>query len=482
MPIEGGEAAPGHPTEQRESHPPVPARTAICVFATERGGRSKGSRVVRLAGAAGEVATVVETEEPIAGLGDRRGTAGGSRTWSASSPTRRRGRREFNLFVQSLARRRRPGPGDAASRRARAEPGVLSGPLAGDDEGADADRDRGPGPISRLARCSRAGDRGAGRGAGPDSLRGAQPPRSLDDGRAAQRQARLSPRGRLGRRGRGRGGRARGGQVEAGRPGDDQPGHLLRPMRRPAWKAKSRSAPTSPSWASTWRARPPSWWWSPPPIWAGCRTGCPGREAAGFTLATLTAWRMLTDRAQAPGGRDGADLGRRRRRRHGGAPDRGAPRRPSHRHQRLRRQARRPRSGSAPRSTVNHRTGRRGRARCGSETGGRGADVVVDCVGEATWTNSLRALRRGRPAGGLRRHDRARRRRSICGGCSGISGAFWARPWGTAGSSPRSCGWRRRASSGRWWTAWCRSRTAPRPIERMQRGEQTGKLVIEVSP
>ena len=38
------------------------------------------------------------------------------------------------------------------------------------------------------------------------------------------------------------------------------------------------------------------------------------------------------------------------------------------------------------------------------------------------------------------------------------------------------------ASSGRWWTGWCRSSGAPRRTRRLQRGEQTGKLVIEVAP
>ena len=44
---------------------------------------------------------------------------------------------------------------------------------------------------------------------------------------------------------------------------------------------------------------------------------------------------------------------------------------------------------------LNHRERGRGRPRSREHTGGRGADVVVDSVGEQTWTGSLRALRRG---------------------------------------------------------------------------------------
>ena len=65
----------------------------------------------------------------------------------------------------------------------------------------------------------------------------------------------------------------------------------------------------------------------------------PWAEAAAFTLATLTAWRMLDDPGPPPPGRDGADLGHRRRSGPRGAPDRAAPGRAGDRHQRVRREA-----------------------------------------------------------------------------------------------------------------------------------------------
>ena len=57
-------------------------------------------------------------------------------------------------------------------------------------------------------------------------------------------------------------------------------------------------------------------------------------EAAGFTLSTLTAWRMLAGRARLRGGRDGTHLGDRRRRFARGSSDRQPPRRPRDRDQR----------------------------------------------------------------------------------------------------------------------------------------------------
>ena len=115
------------------------------------------------------------------------------------------------------------------------------------------------------------------------------------------------------------------------------------------------------------------------------------------------------------------------------------------------------------------------------ETDGRGADVVVDCVGEATWTNSQRALRRGG-------------RLVVCGATTGpqvsldLRRLFWHQ-WSILGSTMGSHREFeeivRLAHEGRL-----------RPVvdsvvplaegaaayARMQRGEQTGKLVIEVSP
>jgi hypothetical protein len=101
MPIEGGEARRVTRTEQRESHPRLLPGGDL-VFATERGGRSRGSRVLRLEGAAGEGATVVETDEPIGGLavsrdGQRIAYVVGQLTDAA------RRRTQFSLFVLPLA-------------------------------------------------------------------------------------------------------------------------------------------------------------------------------------------------------------------------------------------------------------------------------------------------------------------------------------------------------------------------------------------
>ena len=124
MPIEGGEARRITRTEQRESSPRFLPNGDL-VFVTERGGRSKGSRVVRLTGTAGEVVTVLETEEPIGGIatsrdGRRIAYIVGRLTDAA------KGRAKFGLFVQSLDAGERALRGDAPSRRARAEPIVLS--------------------------------------------------------------------------------------------------------------------------------------------------------------------------------------------------------------------------------------------------------------------------------------------------------------------------------------------------------------------
>ena len=113
-------------------------------------------------------------------------------------------------------------------------------------------------------------------------------------------------------------------------------------------------------------------------------------------------------------------------------------------------------------------------------TGGRGADVVVDSVGEQTWTGSLRAVRRGG-------------RVVVCGATTGpmvdidLRRLFWHQ-WSILGST---LGNRheyaeivRHAGEGRLWPVV--DRVVPlaagvAAFERLQRGEQFGKLVIEVS-
>jgi NADPH:quinone reductase-like Zn-dependent oxidoreductase len=115
------------------------------------------------------------------------------------------------------------------------------------------------------------------------------------------------------------------------------------------------------------------------------------------------------------------------------------------------------------------------------QTDGRGADVVVDCVGEATWTNSQRALRRGG-------------RLVVCGATTGplvsldLRRLFWHQ-WSILGSTMGShrefAKIVRLAHEGRLWPvvdSVVPLAEGAAAYARMQRGEQTGKLVIEVSP
>ncbi len=101
MPAEGGEARRVTKTDQRESHPRFLPNGDL-LFVVERGGRSKGSRIVRLTGTEGPGATLRETDEPIAGLavsrdGSRIAYVVGRLTDAV------KGRAKFNLFVQPLA-------------------------------------------------------------------------------------------------------------------------------------------------------------------------------------------------------------------------------------------------------------------------------------------------------------------------------------------------------------------------------------------
>lgn len=115
------------------------------------------------------------------------------------------------------------------------------------------------------------------------------------------------------------------------------------------------------------------------------------------------------------------------------------------------------------------------------ETGGRGANVVADCVGEATWPNSLRALRRGG-------------RLVVCGATTGPSVSLdlrrlfwhqWSILGSTMGSRREFAEIVRLAHEGRLWPvvdSVVPLADGAAAYARMQRGEQTGKLVIEVSP
>ena len=113
-------------------------------------------------------------------------------------------------------------------------------------------------------------------------------------------------------------------------------------------------------------------------------------------------------------------------------------------------------------------------------TGGRGADIVVDSAGEQSWQGSLRSLRRGG-------------RLVTCGATTGpmvsldLRRLFWHQ-WSILGST---LGSRREyteivglAAKGKLWPVI--DRTVPlgqaiTAFERLQRGEQVGKLVIEVA-
>jgi NADPH:quinone reductase-like Zn-dependent oxidoreductase len=202
-------------------------------------------------------------------------------------------------------------------------------------------------------------------------------------------------------------------------------------------------------------------------------------EAAAFPLATLTAWRMLTGRARLEAGETVLIWGV------GGGVGMAALQIAVL----LGARAIVTSGSDAKLETagrlgatlgLNHRTADVV-AEVRRETGGRGAHVVVDCVGQATWNGSLRALRRGG-------------RLVVCGATTGPSVSldlrrlFWHQ-WTVLGStmgSRREFGEIvRLAHQGRLWPVVDSVVPLADGVEayaRMQRGEQTGKLVIEVSP
>jgi TolB protein len=101
MPVEGGSARRLTRTDRRESYPRFIPNGDL-LYVVERGGRSKGSRVVRLAGAAAEGETVLETNEPIGGLAvSRDGARIAYVVGELTDP--RKGRAQFQLLVQPLA-------------------------------------------------------------------------------------------------------------------------------------------------------------------------------------------------------------------------------------------------------------------------------------------------------------------------------------------------------------------------------------------
>lgn len=204
----------------------------------------------------------------------------------------------------------------------------------------------------------------------------------------------------------------------------------------------------------------------------------PWPQASAFSLATLTAWRMLVTRARLDPGETVLIWGI------GGGVSIAAL-------QIAKLVGARAivTSGSDAKLEVargigadvglNHRTADMV-AEVKRHTGGRGADVVVDSVGEQTWPGSLRAVRRGG-------------RVVVCGATTGprvdldLRRLFWHQ-WSILGST---LGNRheyaeivRHAGEGRLWPVV--DRVVPLAagvdaFERLQRGDQLGKLVIEVA-
>jgi NADPH:quinone reductase-like Zn-dependent oxidoreductase len=207
--------------------------------------------------------------------------------------------------------------------------------------------------------------------------------------------------------------------------------------------------------------------------------GMPWPQAAAFSLATLTAWRMLTTRGRLKADETVLIWGI------GGGVAVAALQ-----IARLRGARTIVTSGSDAKLDVARTLGadvllNHQRVDVGVEvrglTGGRGADLIVDSAGEQSWRGSLRALRRGG-------------RLVICGATTGpivsldLRRLFWHQ-WSILGST---LGSRREyaeivalARQGKLWPVidravpWNQSQAA---LERLARGEQVGKLVIEVAP
>ncbi|HEU5171753.1 MAG TPA: zinc-binding dehydrogenase [Gemmatimonadales bacterium] len=206
--------------------------------------------------------------------------------------------------------------------------------------------------------------------------------------------------------------------------------------------------------------------------------GMPWDQAAAFSLATLTAWRMLTTRAGLRPGEAVLIWGI------GGGVAQAALQ-----ITKLLGAYAIVTSGSAAKLESARTLG----ADAGLDhtrddvvvevrrmTGGRGADVVVDTVGERTWDASLRALRRGG-------------RLVTCGATSGPKASLdlrrlfwhqWTLLGSTMGSRREYRDIVRLAGLGRLWPVVDRVLPlagAVDAVRRLSAGEQFGKLVIEVT-
>jgi len=205
----------------------------------------------------------------------------------------------------------------------------------------------------------------------------------------------------------------------------------------------------------------------------------PWAQAAAFSLATLTAWQMLVTRAALRPGETvliwglggGVALARLQVARQLGARVIVT-------------------SGTDAKLDTARRLGADAGINHGTQdavaevrrlTDRRGADVVVDSIGQARWQDSLRAMRRGG-------------RLVICGATTGpmieldLRRLFWHQ-WSILGAT---LGSRREyqaivalAHEGKLWPVVDSTVPLDRATEafaRLDRGEQTGKLVIEVAP